>query len=193
MTALLDLEGHLVFYRSYHNNHKNVSIHVCCIPVILITAIGILSPVELFGNFYPYINLGSLLALTYGLYYIALDWKLGTPSAVFLLSVAYLLKLVYLDLGTSSEEFTKTHFIYTCVSLHVLSWLAQFYGHFVYEKRAPALLDNLLQAVVLAPYFVVFELAFWLGYRLDLKKSMDNRVGVLIRDLKLREKAAHGQ
>jgi uncharacterized membrane protein YGL010W len=28
--------------------------------------------------------------------------------------------------------------------IHVGSWIAQFYGHGVHEKRAPALLDNLL-------------------------------------------------
>lgn len=68
------------------------------------------------------------------------------------------------------------------VALHVFSWFAQFYGHGVHEKRAPALLDNLLQALVLAPFFVAFEIAFFLGYRKDLKKNMDNRAGVLIRD-----------
>ena len=29
-------------------------------------------------------------------------------------------------------------------ALHAISWIAQFYGHGVHEKRAPALLDNLI-------------------------------------------------
>jgi uncharacterized membrane protein YGL010W len=33
--------------------------------------------------------------------------------------------------------------------LHVGSWIAQFYGHGAHEKRAPALLDNLLGGVYL--------------------------------------------
>lgn len=30
------------------------------------------------------------------------------------------------------------------LALHVVCWIAQFYGHGVHEKRSPALLDNLI-------------------------------------------------
>ncbi|KAK4773878.1 hypothetical protein SAY87_028897 [Trapa incisa] len=40
----------------------------------------------------------------------------------------------------------------------ILCWTAQFIGHGVFEKRAPALLDNLAQAFLMAPYFVLLEL-----------------------------------
>lgn len=76
----------------------------------------------------------------------------------------------------------QNEFIKIAIGLHVFSWLAQFYGHGVHERRAPALLDNLLQALVLAPFFVAFEIAFFLGYRKDLKKNMDNKAGIKIRD-----------
>lgn len=39
----------------------------------------------------------------------------------------------------------------------VACWVAQFVGHGVFEKRAPALLDNLFQAIFMAPLFVVIE------------------------------------
>lgn len=39
------------------------------------------------------------------------------------------------------------------IAVEVFAWIAQFVGHGVYEGRAPALLDNLLQALVLAPFF----------------------------------------
>lgn len=38
--------------------------------------------------------------------------------------------------------------------LHV--YLAQFYGHGVHEGRSPALLDNLFQALFMAPLFVSY-------------------------------------
>ncbi len=40
--------------------------------------------------------------------------------------------------------------------LHIASWIAQFVGHGIFEKRAPALLDNMLLMSV-APFFFVFE------------------------------------
>ena len=41
--------------------------------------------------------------------------------------------------------------------LHIVAWIAQFYGHGVHEGRAPALMDN-LGFMGLAPFFVSFEL-----------------------------------
>ncbi|KAJ6899859.1 hypothetical protein NC652_026113 [Populus alba x Populus x berolinensis] len=39
----------------------------------------------------------------------------------------------------------------------IICWTGQFIGHGVFEKRAPALLDNLVQAFVMAPFFVLLE------------------------------------
>lgn len=190
--GILDLEGHLIFYRSYHFNHTNVSIHLICIPIILFSTIAFLSPVDLFGKEYPYANLGGALAWGYGLYYSILDWQLGIPSMALLGTLAYVFKTVYLNLNDTSVVSQK-QFIQYAIALHILSWLAQFYGHGVHEKRAPALLDNLLQAIVLAPFFVSFEIAFWLGYKLDLKKRMDNGAGRRIMEIKQKEAAAAEQ
>lgn len=177
MPGLFDLESHLVFYRSYHFNQTNVTIHLICIPIILLSTISFLTPLHPFSN-NSFFNLGNLLAWSYGTYYILLDWKVGIPSACVLVSFAYFITKIYL--GLSNEG--KDEFVKIAVGLHVVSWLAQFYGHGVHEKRAPALLDNLLQALVLAPFFVAFEIAFFLGYRIDLKKTMDNKAGIKVRD-----------
>ncbi len=42
-----------------------------------------------------------------------------------------------------------------------------------HEGRAPALLDNLLGAVVLAPFFVFLEVIFHFGYRPELQKELE--------------------
>ncbi|KAJ6987566.1 hypothetical protein NC653_020734 [Populus alba x Populus x berolinensis] len=39
----------------------------------------------------------------------------------------------------------------------IVCWTGQFIGHGVFEKRAPALLDNLVQAFIMAPFFVLLE------------------------------------
>ncbi|KAK3819031.1 MAG: hypothetical protein J3R72DRAFT_502503 [Linnemannia gamsii] len=57
--------------------------------------------------------------------------------------------------------------------IHAVAWIAQFIGHGVFEKRAPKLTENLVQALVLAPYFVVWEVLFMMGYRPQLKNELD--------------------
>jgi uncharacterized membrane protein YGL010W len=52
-------------------------------------------------------------------------------------------------------------------AINIACWIAQFVGHGKFEGRAPALLDNLVQAIFLAPFFVWFEILFMLGYRPD--------------------------
>ena len=62
---------------------------------------------------------------------------------------------------------------YWAGGLSAASWIAQFVGHGVFEGRAPALFDNLVQAFVLAPFFVWMEILFYFGYRPELKSRLD--------------------
>ncbi|KAF3651759.1 hypothetical protein FXO38_16442 [Capsicum annuum] len=43
------------------------------------------------------------------------------------------------------------------LAAQLFCWTGQFVGHEVFEKRAPALLDNLTQAFLMAPFFVLLE------------------------------------
>ena len=64
---------------------------------------------------------------------------------------------------TLGEE--KFSLLYWSTVLHIVSWIAQFYGHGVHEGRAPALMDN-VAFMGLAPFFVSFEfLHYGFGYR----------------------------
>lgn len=65
---------------------------------------------------------------------------------------------------------------YWAGGIHIASWLAQFVGHGAFEGRAPALLDNLVQAFLLAPLFVWMEILFFFGYRPELKSRYDKSV-----------------
>ncbi|GAB4860776.1 hypothetical protein Ancab_035939 [Ancistrocladus abbreviatus] len=51
------------------------------------------------------------------------------------------------------------------LAAQLFCWTSQFIGHGVFEKRAPALLDNLAQAFLMAPFFVLLEaLERFFGY-----------------------------
>jgi uncharacterized membrane protein YGL010W len=55
----------------------------------------------------------------------------------------------------------------------VVGWTFQLVGHAI-EGRRPALVDNLVQALV-APLFILLEAAFALGLRRDLQRRVEDR------------------
>jgi 2-hydroxy fatty acid dioxygenase len=87
-----------------------------------------------------------------------------------LLALVLLASTAYANHLTTSYNPTAS---YAAIGINVVSWIAQFVGHGVFEGRAPALFDNLYQALFLAPLFVWLEFLFALGYRSDLKKRLD--------------------
>ncbi|ODQ79283.1 hypothetical protein BABINDRAFT_162312 [Babjeviella inositovora NRRL Y-12698] len=179
--AILILEDQLAFYRAYHFNKINVAIHAIGVPLILLSTIvaALAVPLPFFNN--PYLNLGSASALGYGVFYCLLD-PLGYVALPLLASVAYF------TVNTLFAEFPVALVVKTALGISAAGWVAQFIGHGVFEKRAPALFDNLVQALVLAPFFILFELVFAAGFRRDLKKKMDNKAGVLVRDFRVGKK-----
>lgn len=150
---LLDLGFQLAYYKAYHLEKHNVKIHLFCIPLILLTAVIMVGQTPLL---WP-------LTAAYGLYYLLLDVKVGSVAAALVTGMAF----VALGLKDCSSQVW-----YGVIATHVIAWAAQFYGHFHYEHKSPAVFDNLVQPLVLAPYFVLFEIVFMFGYRRDLEKTM---------------------
>ena len=64
----------------------------------------------------------------------------------------------------------------------------QFIGHGKFEGRKPALLDNLVQALFLAPLFVWYEVLFKLGFYKNLKKEVDSAIAVEVAKLNAKKK-----
>ena len=113
-------------------------------------------------------NLGTVFTLIYATLYILMEPVAGGLLAPILLA------------GTAfSNHLTTTYGAtanYWALGVFLTSWIAQFVGHGVFEGRAPALLDNLVQALFLAPFFVWMEILFFLGYRPELKSRVDSAV-----------------
>ncbi|KAG0270676.1 hypothetical protein DFQ27_000026 [Actinomortierella ambigua] len=184
-SKLFDLKYQLFAYGSHHNNPWNVGIHITCVPLILWTALVWASKTgplvqgpsvaavaagkplavladKIFRHAPP--NLAFLIMTGYVAYYIKLDKVAGLLTAPF-----------FFGLAKTATTFAATNPNANKIAayIHVVSWILQFIGHGVAEKRAPKLLDNVVQAVVLAPYFVVYEVLFWFGYRPQLKAELD--------------------
>ncbi|KAI5466655.1 hypothetical protein BGZ63DRAFT_3739 [Mariannaea sp. PMI_226] len=171
----LDLEHHLTFYGAYHHNKINVAIHMVCVPLILITAFTLATYtgtlIELPSWLtVPYleINLGTLAAFLYSALYLLFE-----PFAGFILGAFCMGGCAY---GNYLRSQNPKSTFQGALILHIASWIMQFIGHGLFEGRAPALMDNLVQAVFLAPMFVWLELLFMFGYRPELQARVEKRV-----------------
>lgn len=150
---LLDLGYQLGYYKAYHMHGKNVTIHLWCIPLILFSAIVLLGPL---GIVWPLIGV-------YSIYYFLLDPFVACLAFPFLLGFGKVSDILQ---GSGLNVFLGV------LAIHLIAWGAQFYGHFHFEHKAPAVFDNLVQPLVLAPYFVLFEVLFMLGFKKDLEREM---------------------
>ena len=113
-------------------------------------------------------NLGTIACLIYATLYILME-----PVAGGILAPLMLAGTAYANHLASTYGSTA---VYWALGLHVTSWITQFIGHGLFEGRAPALMDNLVQAFFLAPFFVWMEFLFLLGYRPKLKSRLDDAV-----------------
>ncbi|KAI9746145.1 MAG: hypothetical protein M1818_000826 [Claussenomyces sp. TS43310] len=173
--AHLDLERQLCFYGSYHHNKVNFLIHSICVPLILATSLmlatnsPVIIPLPSFLTV-PHLslNLGTLAAIGYSGFYLLLE-----PVAGGVLIPAIFAATAYGDSLTSADA-TSTNKV--LIPLTAACWIAQFIGHGAFEHRAPALFDNLVQALVLAPFFVWMEILFKFGYRPELRQRVDKAV-----------------
>ncbi|XP_050372928.1 2-hydroxy-palmitic acid dioxygenase mpo1-like [Argentina anserina] len=166
-TGLFDLEKHFAFYGAYHSNSINIAIHMIFVWPIFFTALLILyfTPsifnvgFSLFGSqVILAFNVGFLLTLIYSLFYFFLDAKAGSLAAL----------LCFICWVGSSFLASRLGFSLSwkvVLVAQIVCWTGQFIGHGCFEKRAPALLDNLAQAFIMAPFFVLLEaLQSFFGY-----------------------------
>ncbi|KAF8339115.1 uncharacterized protein EI90DRAFT_3144276 [Cantharellus anzutake] len=180
----------LAFYGAYHSNPINVAIHIVFVPTILWTAHVFASHWALPSPI-PYIyhpinkyltfetNWALLAGAGYWLYYLLLE-----PTAALLYLPQMAASVLTATTFAHSTSFNEKQI---SITLHIVAWLVQFAGHGFAEKRAPALLDDLVGALVLAPLFVHLEILFGLGYKPELHKKIKNLIGRKIADIRVAE------
>ncbi|KAI8587552.1 hypothetical protein HDU89_003731 [Geranomyces variabilis] len=175
MPSIFNFKDQLLQYGQYHNSKINQLVHVVFVPTILWTALVWLTQTGTFGDWsFSYLwplNAAFVMTTIYSVYYIILDPIAGSLYAPVLFGLCH-----YANVFAAKDQVFGYSPMIAATGIHVLSWLAQFAGHGFAEGRAPALLDNLLQALVLAPFFVWIEVLFHLGYRPQLRSELQNNV-----------------
>lgn len=157
------------FYAAYHQEHRNVAIHVVGVPLISYSVLIPMSWLHLYtfaGGFA--LTLAMLFTAAILAYYFVLD--AGFAAGATLLYAAMLALAHYtatLGYGVGMVVFAIAF---------VGGWAAQFYGHYAFEKKRPALFDNLFQALFSAPIFVVADVYFKLGLRKDVEEEVKSHL-----------------
>ncbi|KAF2727151.1 DUF962-domain-containing protein [Polyplosphaeria fusca] len=173
---VFNLKQQLIFYASYHREPRNIAIHLACVPALLFTGFlfgtntpSLRTPKFLSSLRLP-LNLGTLASLTYTTLYLLLSPNLAGATLV-----PILLSLSALG-NTLTSRYNRARVNGVAVGVHVVSWVMQFIGHGRFEGRRPALMDNLVQALFLAPLFVWYEVLFRLGFYGELRREVEEGV-----------------
>lgn len=136
-------------YSESHQNKTNKAIHWVCVPTILFSIIGILAHFSAL--------LTALLLLLSFVFYARLDLVLAVAMAALLVVMARLIYTLPVGVGFY-------------ISLFVLAWIGQFYGHKV-EGKKPSFFKD-LQFLLIGPVW-----------------CMDAYLGKLIPKWKMRQKS----
>jgi len=165
------LKDSFAFYSAYHRNSINQLIHIITIPFIVLTILVWLSYATIYKFHFDEtllsdifsINVGLIVVVVYLVFYIILDIVAGVLYIPFIL-IIYLLANVI--------RFTVPYAWLVAIIVHIVAWIFQFAGHGIWEKRKPALLDSLLQAFLMAPFFIFLEVLFKLGFKKEFKEEI---------------------
>ena len=113
-------------YAVSHQNETNQAIHSICVPLIFLSVIDLLMsiPTPFLGNLFDLSdrileNWAVVFSLMASLFYL----KLGFWYFIKMLFVLLLSIIVNFYIGGI------THLLYTSITIFVLAWIGQFYGH----------------------------------------------------------------
>ncbi len=160
-------------YGRYHNDGVNIGIHLVFVPLIFATLLYMLNYLskEYFGSDFNY---GTLIPILLVPLYVYVDFFLGLITGIQYLLIDYYIRSVTFNLDCISD-------INIIIIIHIFSWIIQFIGHGVFERRKPALMDNFLLTLN-APIFVNIEIAFFLfRYKAD---ELEEAKKYIVEDIK---------
>ena len=156
----------MAMYSAYHRDARNKATHFVGVPAI---AVSLLIPMAMvrFANLDSYsLSLATLFAVSVMIYWIVLDPPFGVVTAAIFVPGVWFADWLAQHGGLTAWVMFGI--------LFVGGWIVQLVGH-AFEGRKPALVDNLLQALI-APVFLVGEVAFALGFRKPLHDAMMQRM-----------------
>ena len=117
-------------YGISHQNPTNIKIHWICVPLIMLSIIGLLANIQLNVNIlsaYPQYNHAGMILVLFGCIYY---YFLSKSLLLGMIPVSITMLMVVSWLSTFSYPLWLTSLI-----IFVISWAGQFYGHKIEGKR----------------------------------------------------------
>ena len=140
-------------YAVSHQNETNQAIHYICVPLIFFSVIGLLMSIptsfleNTFGSYNPLLeNWAVVVTLFISLFYL----KLGFWYFIEMLFVILLCIIGNFWIGNNFN------LLYVSITIFVLAWIGQFYGHKV-EGAKPSFLKD-LEFLLIGPLWVIQKL-----------------------------------
>ncbi len=152
------IEEQMAFYEAYHRHPLNKLTHFIGIPAIVFSVLVLFSAASVPAGGVA-ITPAMLLVAVVLAYYFLLQPAFGFGMTLFLLPTLALARQV------GQQPWPVVGIVFLAFFLG--GWVFQVVGHVVFERRRPALMDNLFQMVI-GPIFLVAELFFFLGCRPEL-------------------------
>lgn len=145
-----DLDTWLCLYGESHQNPINKQIHRVCVPLILLSIIGILNLIVTpqflveFG-----LNFSKLFILLMLIYYFFL-------SRIFCSIMTLIIAPMFMIVTHLSHTLDQTQNLSLWLSIFIISWIGQFIGHKI-EGKKPSFLDD-LTFLLIGPLWIVAPL-----------------------------------
>ena len=138
-------------YADSHQNAVNIKIHWICVPLIMLSLIGLLANIPMDFKFlsqYPEYNHAGVLLIVFGcIYYFFLSKKL----LIGMLPIVTIMLFCVEGLRVLSYPLWQTSLI-----IFVISWLGQFYGHKI-EGKKPSFFKD-IQFLMIGPLWLLSKI-----------------------------------
>jgi uncharacterized membrane protein YGL010W len=140
------IENWLSEYGESHQNPTNKLVHWVCVPVIFFCVVGLLYGVKLGINLTPtlQLNLAMVVLLATLFYYVRLSPTLAIGMALFAGVCLVICQMI---------EASGVPLWQVCLTLFVLAWIGQFWGHKI-EGKKPSFLKD-VQFLMIGPAWLM--------------------------------------
>lgn len=143
-------------YAQSHQNKTNKTIHWICVPLIFWSILGFISLIpssQIFIEYFGMISIASMVAMVLvTIFYFRLSWRIALMMIFLMLLMEHFTYFVNIKFQHQSWV--------VFISVFVLSWIGQFYGHKI-EGKKPSFLKD-LQFLLVGPIWLLhFLLKKW--------------------------------
>lgn len=141
------VEQWLEEYGASHRNATNKTLHWICVPIIVVSLIGLLWSLpapRAWREISPLLNWGSLFLFASVLYYLMMSVSLAVGMALFV----GLVMLCIVGLQNLPWPLWSV-----CIALFMVAWIGQFIGHH-YEGQRPSFFKD-IQFLMIGPLWLL--------------------------------------